>query len=611
LKGSDFKMPGFFINHVGILIKRRTECISETGKQDCIKCLYEGGKIIFNICKSKSNVNEQHILTKDPECHKMLMKETFLSFDNFIGVCLKTKIINVSVLDSFLRLNIENGESGTKIFVILKLLKVLKLIKDCGIVSEWSYHRHNKRSFFNIIFEHVNKVEKEVLTGTKLYGFSNNLEAEGLYQIILTQVSSLVIGLHHGEDFNHFERFLLKSIITDKHSQLSFVLATDLLCFVARLSSANVCYEQTKFVLQLIEVSPADKQITFAPLFRRLFNFLDSNAQEKLVEDYLSSFSTNDQPRLLLLLLLGKQAFSMFKREDFFKEFNLLIKSFTVELKTWFDDTTVITKELIVIRSCRKLNHALENVSHERLSELVEEKSASLTALKELHDLVLKRIQLFIFINDDNSNAGIMFSCLSDLISKLVKLKLFRSNEVCYKILEKIENNKTYWSNSNVTVTNAIVSLLSLICCTDIPSEYHSLIVKSWNMCFVTSKKHNWLRTKKIIDEFQIFSNTTTHTNIIDDVSQVSPELLWLIKLQKVEVPFPEKFEEVLKNMNELRKSKVLQQNNKVLCEASEYLINLVSNQLSSFQVNEFNDSSLNKFENALTIANHWIASFK
>lgn len=54
-------------------------------------------------------------------------------------------------------LNIENGESGTKIFVILKLLKVLKLIKDCGIVSEWSYHRHNKRSFFNIIFEHVNK----------------------------------------------------------------------------------------------------------------------------------------------------------------------------------------------------------------------------------------------------------------------------------------------------------------------------------------------------------------------------------------------------------------------------------------------------------------------
>ena len=77
-------------------------------------------------------------------------------------------------------------------------------------------------------------VEKEVLTGTKLYGFSNNLEAEGLYQIILTQVSSLVIGLHHGEDFNHFERFLLKSIITDKHSQLSFVLATDLLCFVAR-----------------------------------------------------------------------------------------------------------------------------------------------------------------------------------------------------------------------------------------------------------------------------------------------------------------------------------------------------------------------------------------
>ena len=81
--------------------------------------------------------------------------------------------------------------------------------------------------------------------------------------------------------------------------------------------------------------------------------------------------------------------------------------------------------------------------------------------------------------------------------------------------------------------------------------------------------------------------------------------------LSQVEVPFPENFEEVLKNMNELRKNKVLQQNNKVLCEASEYLINLVSNQLSSFQVNEFNDSSLNKFENALTIANHWIASFK
>lgn len=42
----------------------------------------------------------------------------------------------------------------------------------------------------------------------------------------------------------------------------------------------------------------------------------------------------------------------MFKREDFFKEFNLLIKSFTVELKTWFDDTTVITKELIVVSFC-------------------------------------------------------------------------------------------------------------------------------------------------------------------------------------------------------------------------------------------------------------------
>jgi len=160
-------------------------------------------------------------------------------------------------------------------------------------------------------------------------------------------------------------------------------------------------------------------------------------------------------------------------------------------------------------------------------------------------------------------------------------------------------------------VTNAVASLLSLILCSEIPSEYHSLIVKSWNMCFVASKKHNWLRTKKIIDEFLIFLNTTTHTNIIDDVSQVSPDLVSLTKLQKVEVPFPENFEEVLKNMNELRKNKVLQQNNKVLCEASEYLINLVSNQLSSFQVNEFNDSSLNKFENALTIANHWIASFK
>ena len=53
-----------------------------------------------------------------------------------------------------------------------------------------------------------------------------------------------------------------------------------------------------------------------------------------------------------ITLVSGKQAFSMFKRDDVLKEFNLLIENFTVELKTWFDDTTFITKEFKLVSFC-------------------------------------------------------------------------------------------------------------------------------------------------------------------------------------------------------------------------------------------------------------------
>ena len=73
-----------------------------------------------------------------------------------------------------------------------------------------------------------------------------------------------------------------------------------------RLSSPDVCYNQASFVLQLIKMSPVDKQITYAPLFRRLYNFLDTNAQKIIIQDFLSAPSNNEQPRLLLLQLLGQ-----------------------------------------------------------------------------------------------------------------------------------------------------------------------------------------------------------------------------------------------------------------------------------------------------------------
>ena len=108
-----------------------------------------------------------------------------------------------------------------------------------------------------------------------------------VYEWILTKVSRFISGIKPDE-FSALELVLFRNLFGDFN--LSCELCCDILCFIGRLGSAELCYsllESTSDLCVQIDLGYySSKQVWLGSLVGRLFNFLGTQEQNRWIEKY-------------------------------------------------------------------------------------------------------------------------------------------------------------------------------------------------------------------------------------------------------------------------------------------------------------------------------------